>query len=112
MFKGTTNRSLYFSQPGDNDTTFWAPLMEKAWAKAFGSYGSLNQDSVPIQTVLRGLSGAPVFTYDTISEDTFDKVVTIWDKYKAGYDAGFLMTTVFGDHMDIPTVNSCGLYRG
>lgn len=48
--------------------------------------------------MLRAVTGAPVFTYDSQPEDTLAKAETIWDKYKAGTDAGFVMTTTFGDH--------------
>lgn len=39
----------------------WAPILEKAWAKAKGSYGQIEAGFVI--NGLRALTGAPVFNY-------------------------------------------------
>jgi hypothetical protein len=58
-----------FAPTGDN-ANLWVPILEKAWAKAKGTYA--NSEGGWTQNGLRALTGAPVFEYWTydIYKDT------------------------------------------
>ena len=47
----------------------WAAILEKAWAKAKGSYGQANGGFVV--NGLRAVTGAPVFTYVLSDTDNY-----------------------------------------
>lgn len=51
---------------------FWVPLLEKAFAKSFGSYSGLKQGSS--RSALIDLTKCPVFTFDFQSKKTLELV--------------------------------------
>jgi hypothetical protein len=63
------NLLFYKSAGGENllyaknnlDTAMWVPVLEKAWAKAKGSYEQINGGY--LQNGLKALTGVPVFSY-------------------------------------------------
>eukprot|EP00828_Plagiopyla_frontata_P009193 TRINITY_DN14721_c0_g1_i1.p1 TRINITY_DN14721_c0_g1~~TRINITY_DN14721_c0_g1_i1.p1 ORF type:complete len:528 (+),score=81.70 TRINITY_DN14721_c0_g1_i1:96-1679(+) len=71
-----TNKNLIFAQI-NNDFEFWPVILEKAWAKIYGSYGAIEYGYS--DTVYRALSMAPVFHYshDQISLEE------LWSKLNA-----------------------------
>jgi len=56
----TGNRMLYFTKDATY-AAFWAPILEKAWAKVVGNYAQANGGF--IITGARVLTGVPGFTY-------------------------------------------------
>lgn len=65
FFSGTTTQSLYFSKADATDSSMWAPLLEKAWAKIKGNY--VAADGGFIVSGVRALTGVPGFIYDVQS---------------------------------------------
>ena len=63
----TINDEPVHMNPADNGA-MWAVIMEKAWAKAKGSYGQANGGFVV--SGLRAVTGAPTFTY-ILDEDDY-----------------------------------------
>ena len=67
-----------------NGNELWVLLLEKAYAKIYGSYSNI-ESGITLHA-LRDLTGAPGETFKTKSaEDT-------WFFLKANYQKGFLMT--------------------
>ena len=52
---------LAFAGPSPDGTVFWAPLLEKAWAKLKGNYAAA--DGGLVTSGIRSLTGAPVFSW-------------------------------------------------
>jgi len=53
---------LIFASPQGNDDAFWAPLLEKAWAKVKGTYTA--SEAGFTATGLRAITGSPVFEHE------------------------------------------------
>jgi len=96
-----------------DNTTMWAPLLEKAWAKIKGNYEIANGGF--IGTGLNTLTGAPVFSYkmstigsdsgDTMTLDAAYTMIQNADTKKYIMGAG----TTGGDDT---TANACGIANG
>lgn len=59
--EGST-KQLYFTKPDSTDSSMWAPILEKAWAKIKGNY--VSADGGFIVSGTRALTGVPGFIYD------------------------------------------------
>jgi hypothetical protein len=62
-YRSGANKYLKFNQPDATNTIMWASILEKAWAKVKGNYES--SEGGFVQSGLRAITGAPVFTYKT-----------------------------------------------
>ena len=63
LFYGSSNnRKLQFTQPDATDSSMWAAILEKAWAKIKGNY--VAADGGFIVSGVRALTGVPGFIYD------------------------------------------------
>jgi len=67
---------------------FWLPLLEKAFAKAYGSYFLL--ETVTLSDALRNLTGASVYTLDNSSED-------LWNELKNAFNNNYIILASSGD---------------
>lgn len=66
MFWNTpVSPALFFSRANIDNTVFWGPIIEKAWAKVIGSYAAYVGDLDDIATGIRALSGVPVMKYSS-----------------------------------------------
>lgn len=54
---------MFFSRPNVENTVFWGPIVEKAWAKVMGSYAAYVGDIDDVANGIRALSGVPVMKY-------------------------------------------------
>lgn len=87
-----------------NGKELWVLLMEKAWAKNYGSYAKI--DSGFTRETMRDLTGAPT-EYFIPNEDDND---LIWEKIKEGEERNYVMTCGAGDLMSgQDLLASCGL---
>lgn len=77
-----------FSRNGDNGQ--WVALMEKAYAKMFGSYQAI--ESGTSLTAFRALTGAPTEYYDLKAQEIAGNTEIIWSYLTAMLDNGFLLT--------------------
>lgn len=87
----------------------WASILEKAWAKAKGTYGQASGGFVV--SGLRAVTGAPVFTY-ILSDSTYTYTSTeAFDLLQAGDTAGYAMgaSTASGSNA---LSNDCGIALG
>lgn len=66
------NNNLAFSRA--NGEELWVILLEKAYAKAYGSYEAIEGGNPAI--ALRDLTGAPYENIDEVSADEFWKFIT------------------------------------
>lgn len=64
-----SNRMLYFTKEA-NYASFWAPILEKAFAKIKGNYASANGGF--LITGVRSLTGLPGFYYSATTLGTDD----------------------------------------
>jgi len=89
LFSNPSNPNLYFSFLNNGGTVIWPALLEKAFAKIKGSYDQANGGF--IETGIRSLTGAPVFTYyaDDIVDDAGAN--ELWDIFAAGEAQGYLL---------------------
>jgi hypothetical protein len=66
--------------------------MEKAYAKVIGSYAAISNTARNPTNELRIFTGAPVMEYTSASYTSVTNAKPLWDYYKAGEDAKFVMT--------------------
>ena len=85
FFPCNKDGSIAFSGPKIESgiTEMWVLLLEKAWAKRFGSYWAI--DAGLTDDVLRDLTGAPCETVD-IEDDS------LWDKVYSANKKDYIMT--------------------
>ena len=69
---------------------FWLPLLEKAYAKLYGSYYIIEGIHNTTENCLRDLTGAPVLTLDNSTED-------IWAIIKNSYNNDYVMIASSGE---------------
>ena len=69
------NRMLYFTKDATY-AAFWAPILEKAWAKVVGNYAQANGGF--IITGARVLTGVPGFTYNAAKLGTTSSTGTAY----------------------------------
>lgn len=88
-------RSLCFSSCVKADdrgnsgiTYYWLSILEKALAKAYGSYYLL--EKVSIEDALKNLTGAPVFTLENSHED-------LWNEIKTALGIGYAVIASSGE---------------
>ena len=98
--------SLHYAYASDNGS-MWPPILEKAWAKAKGTYGQTNGGFVV--NGLRALTGAPTFTYyfsnyGLTTAETFSLL-------DAANTADYPMGAGTGSGSDT-TFNDCGIAYG
>lgn len=97
------NGQLMYTQPADNGA-MWAPILEKAWAKAKGTYAQTNGGFVV--NGLRAVTAAPVFTYSLASAGlTADETFALLD---AANDVDYPMGAGTSGTSD-STFNDCGI---
>ena len=84
-FPCTPNGQIAFSGPKVESgvTELWVLLLEKAWAKRFGSYWGI--DAGLTEDVLRDLTGGPCETVDVEDE-------RLWEKVHSANAKNFIMT--------------------
>ena len=84
-------KNLCFSYYSDNDTKqnvyLWLSLIEKAFAKSFGSYYLL--ENITLKESLRYLTGASVTTIDNSNED-------LWNEIKNSFNNNYLILASSG----------------
>ena len=61
---------LFHSQANKANNILWGPLLEKAYAKAIGSYAAISNSARNPTNELRIFTGAPVMEYDFKSKTT------------------------------------------
>lgn len=89
-------KSLCFASHVKDKTCFiWLSLLEKAFAKVYGSYYLIG--NLSFTQILRDLTGAPIITFDNNKED-------LWNDIKVGYNKGYLLAVSAGE-----TQSSCEL---
>jgi len=69
----------------------WASILEKAWAKAHGTY--LNMYSNNAHNSLLYLTGLPVFNYDLRNNTNRTEATVSHDRIAAGNYYDYIMTT-------------------
>ena len=79
----------YFAMPGDNGS-LWGPILEKAFAKAIGSYAAANGGYTA--TGIRALTGVPVFDYYwSFLNMTESDNPAVWSVLKAADDLNYIL---------------------
>ena len=87
-----------------NDQELWVLILEKAWAKIYGSYGKIEAGLT--REVLHDLTGAPT-EYFLTQDDDPEK---IWEAIAQGEIKNYAMTCGSGDLADgADLLTSCGL---
>lgn len=66
----------------------WLPLLEKAYAKAYGSYHLIEEGST--ETALTDLTGAPVESIDNSNEE-------LWDNLKSAFENDYVIIASAGE---------------
>lgn len=69
------NKELAFSH--DNKNSLWVPILEKCYAKAYGSYNLIELKDV--EGILRDLTYAPVVTLDNSNDDLIQELVDAYN---------------------------------
>ena len=104
LFYGNTLNHANIDYSAENKN-FWAPLVEKAFAKMKGNYATANGGFVP--NGLRSLVGCPVSDYLTIEETDASEV---WARMKAADDLNYILGAGTFEPDDI--VNQCTIVAG
>jgi len=103
FFPCTPDGQVAFSGPEytSGTTELWVLLLEKAWAKRFGSYWAI--DAGLTEEALKDLTGGPCFTVNSDEED-------LWDKIYDSNKKNFIITAASaGDDGCGDMVNDVGL---
>ena len=87
----------------------WGPILEKAWAKATGSYanyyGSYGSQVTWVEAGIRALTGLPVITQSPgTNQKDYDN---LWGNFTTGDSNSYVMTTLAFTHSK--TLAGCGL---
>jgi len=115
-FPVTPHNNLKNAQPGIDDEdgkgkkkVIWVPLLEKAWAKLYGSYPIIEAGF--ISEVLTDLTGAPSETFDS-HDPNFNKQL-IFHKFVSFSKLGYLMGAGSGtSDVDKEYFENAGLVEG
>lgn len=87
----------------------WGPIMEKAWAKATGSYanyyGSFGSQVTWAEAGIRALTGLPVITQDPGTSATH--YANLWGNFTTGDSNKYVMTALA--FSGSKTLAGCGL---
>ena len=106
------NRMLYFTKDSTY-SAFWAPVLEKAWAKIVGNYAQANGGFIITGT--RVLTGVPGFAYSatTLGTSTSSKTYMTLDEAHAllvsGEAANYIMNAGTNGSGNDQVTNSCGI---
>lgn len=82
------NKSMKELKENHDQEYFWLPLLEKAFAKAFGSYYIL--ESLTVEEALQSLTGSAVIQLDNSIED-------LWLEIKQAFNNNYIILASSGD---------------
>lgn len=112
LFKRNSARSteyVLFANPNIGKTAFWVPILEKAYAKALGSYENIEGGF--FEGGISALLGAPTFGYPIaeIGQPGGRTQTAMFAMLKAGFDAGYVIGVGTNGDGDDSVKNSCGI---